>query len=645
MTLIKNQIPILEHDTHKQAVIMPRRELSGRTPKKCVFAFLGDEVELYAKKHCCERIGEFDSITKTYPIYRTIHKGQEICICQAPMGAPAAVQILDYLIGQGVTEIIACGSCGVLEDFPENEFLIPSSALRDEGTSYHYLPPDREIVLDKEGIEAVERSFEKNKIPFRHCKTWSTDGFYRETRQMVEYRREEGFHVVEMECSALAACARFRGVIFGQFLFTADSLADLDAHDYRNFGEDSISIAMGLSLDAVWEIGKPVGDKITSLYFVRHGIPDDSVEDTRLRPLTREGEKDSKRLETVLSTLPDGFDAFVSSPYNRSVQTIEPLAERFHKDIVKLEGLGERVIGKLEAISMRGFFFKQWKDFTYKEKEGECLLEVQKRNMAVIQELLTGYEGKNVVIGTHSTALSTILSYYDETFGYEDFMDLVYCLPYVIRLDFKGETYLGREELLKEEKSLIHPDMFTIEYLTPETIDFSLFQNFNRYQKVTKCFRREEGKWVIKDVPFIEEWSESDLEYLAQCLKHTLLSGGRVAACFDGKALVGFFSVESALFGSSSQYAMLTSLHTAYEYRGLGLGKRLFYEACLSAGDLGAHKLYISSHSAVETQAFYKKMGCVEAEEYNAEAVEKEPCDRQLECDIRRFLSRFTMKK
>lgn len=384
---------------------------------------------------------------------------------------------------------------------------------------------------------------------------------------------------------------------------------------------------------------------ITSLYFIRHAQPDYSVKEDKIRPLTAEGTKDSEKLSNVLSAPGYSFDRFVSSPYKRSRDTIAPLARAFGKDILEYEGLSERKMGALKDITMRGYFYKQWKDFSYHGEGGESLLKVQERNMAVVDELLSKYKGENIVVGTHGTALCTILSYYAPDFGYEDFMDKVYCCPYVIRLDFDGKEFLGMEELYRVNRKNIKPELFTIQHLTLETIVFSLFKNFNRYQKVTKCLRKEEGKWVARDVPFVEEWSEKDLEYLVQCLRNTVKSGGTVAACFDGEAVAGFTSVESTLFGSNMQYAELTCLHTAYEYRGEGIGRRLFLEALHSAKKLGAKKLYISSHSAVETQAFYKRMGCVEAEEYNEKAVEKEPCDCQLECDIEDVLSCFTTKK
>lgn len=85
------------------------------------------------------------------------------------------------------------------------------------------------------------------------------------------------------------------------------------------------------------------------------------------------------------------------------------------------------------------------------------------------------------------------------------------------------------------------------------------------------------------------------------------------------------------MFGTGREYLDLTSIHVSEDMRGCGIGKELFRHAAEWAVEHGAKKLYISSHSAVETQAFYAAMGCVDALELNEEHVNAEPCDRQLE--------------
>ncbi|MDE5741396.1 MAG: GNAT family N-acetyltransferase [Oscillospiraceae bacterium] len=170
--------------------------------------------------------------------------------------------------------------------------------------------------------------------------------------------------------------------------------------------------------------------------------------------------------------------------------------------------------------------------------------------------------------------------------------------------------------------------------LAAEEICREFFRGFIRRQEVVKCYRRERGEWVIRDDPFIDDWSEEDYGFLVRCLKNTVHTGGVVYGAFLDGRLKGFASVEAKLFGGEERYLDLSSIHVSADMRGHGIGKKLFIAAKSWAGKHGGKKLYISAHSAVETQAFYKAMGCTEAKVYNTEHVEREPFDCQLECEI-----------
>lgn len=167
-----------------------------------------------------------------------------------------------------------------------------------------------------------------------------------------------------------------------------------------------------------------------------------------------------------------------------------------------------------------------------------------------------------------------------------------------------------------------------------EELSLSLFADFERRQVVTDCYRREKGAWVIRCAPFIDQWDEGQYEFLLDCLRGTLERQGALFGAFFEGRLKGFASVESAPLGSQGQYRDLTSLHVSADLRGRGIGRELFFMACRWARGQGAKKLYISSHSAVETQAFYEAMGCVDAKELSSEHTAREPYDRQLECAL-----------
>lgn len=176
--------------------------------------------------------------------------------------------------------------------------------------------------------------------------------------------------------------------------------------------------------------------------------------------------------------------------------------------------------------------------------------------------------------------------------------------------------------------------MITCRRLTAPEIDRTLFAGFVRRQEVTRCWRKIGGAWRLRDIAFVDDWSEEDYAFLVTCLQNTVHTGGAVFGAFADGVLKGFASVESAPLGRNGDYRDLSSLHVSQELRGQGIGRRLFALAREFAREQGAQKLYISAHSAAETQAFYRAVGCTEAQEYDPEHTAKEPCDCQLECPV-----------
>lgn len=170
--------------------------------------------------------------------------------------------------------------------------------------------------------------------------------------------------------------------------------------------------------------------------------------------------------------------------------------------------------------------------------------------------------------------------------------------------------------------------------LNAETITLNLFAHFQRRQPVTQCWRKIDGTWQIQDIAFTDDWSEADYAALVATLQHTAEAGGLVLGAFDNRQLKGFASVEPALLGQHQEYLDLNNLHVSQDCRGKGIGKALFRLAQGWAKEHGAKKLYISAHSAVESQAFYRAMGCVDALEVQQAHAAREPFDCQLECDV-----------
>lgn len=193
---------------------------------------------------------------------------------------------------------------------------------------------------------------------------------------------------------------------------------------------------------------------MTKIYFVRHAQPVHSHEDDRTRPLTEEGLKDS---EVVLDALKDKrIDAFYSSPYKRSVDTIKSTAEHFGMEIRTDERLREREKGAGgnggDGRSAMEMYAKRWADHKYHEEGGESIGMVQRRNIEALNEIVSQNEGRCVVIGTHGTALSAVMNHFDPKFGLEDFLRIIDFMPYIVEMDIADGRAVSVKEVVYIEK-------------------------------------------------------------------------------------------------------------------------------------------------------------------------------------------------
>lgn len=187
---------------------------------------------------------------------------------------------------------------------------------------------------------------------------------------------------------------------------------------------------------------------MTKVFFVRHAQPVHAHSDDRTRPLTKEGIQD---LAIVLETLKDKeIEAVYCSPYKRSVDTIKQVAEYYNLEIQTDERLREREKGV--DGNNTGMFQKRWENHDYHEEGGESIGMVQSRNIEALKEILENNRDKNIVIGTHGTALSSIMNYYNPQFGCEDFLRIIDWMPYIVEMDFEGQNQINMKELAYIEK-------------------------------------------------------------------------------------------------------------------------------------------------------------------------------------------------
>ena len=225
---MEKRLPILEHDYERSAVIEPTKVISSipEMPERAVILFYQGVIETLLSKGLLKKIIDRRSEVGFFPVYEIEYREVKVAILNPGLGAPSAAGFYEELIALGVRKTIACGSCGVLKrEIPRGEIIVVESAIRDEGTSYHYLEPSREIAVDTEVLKKVKASLEALSIPYLKGKTWTTDAFYRETKKIVKERIDEGCITVEMEASALMAVSKFRNVLFGQLLSSGDDVS------------------------------------------------------------------------------------------------------------------------------------------------------------------------------------------------------------------------------------------------------------------------------------------------------------------------------------------------------------------------------------------------------------------------------------
>ena len=189
---------------------------------------------------------------------------------------------------------------------------------------------------------------------------------------------------------------------------------------------------------------------MTHIYFVRHAEPDFSVHDDRSRPLTEKGMRDREKVTERL--MDKQISAVLSSPYRRAFDTVSHLADALGLPIEPVEDFRERRVDSVWIDDFNAFARQQWADFDYKLTGGECLREVQARNIAALNDVLLRYAGQSVAIGSHGTALSTVISRFNPSFGYEDFRRIQPVMPLIVHLTFEGNQCLSIQFINPLEK-------------------------------------------------------------------------------------------------------------------------------------------------------------------------------------------------
>jgi uridine phosphorylase len=220
-------LPLLENDLHLPGVVEPSQVIKPVDIPACVvLCFFREVIASIAARGDARQVHTLRAAHGEHPIYEISHRGQRLAVLHPGVGAPLAIGFMEEAIALGCRTVVTVGGAGAL--VPElvlGHAVVVDSAVRDEGTSHHYLAPSRVVEAEAAGVAALQQTLEAAGVPFVTGRSWTTDAFYRETRSRVERRVAEGCITVEMEASAFMAVARFRRVGFAQLLYAGDSLA------------------------------------------------------------------------------------------------------------------------------------------------------------------------------------------------------------------------------------------------------------------------------------------------------------------------------------------------------------------------------------------------------------------------------------
>ena len=237
--LRREAYPILEFDGMSAPIVEPKEYESfaetKRGIKRCLITYFTDVIDELERDLQINQVVRIRMEGYRPRLYHMRVGSELIYVLPIPVGAPQAARMLEILSARGVKKFMVCGGAGTLDDKKTGEkILVPTSAVRDEGTSYHYLPPAREVEINPYVLSKIMEALVEDSVDYIPVKTWTTDAIFRETVDRMKLRKSEGCDTVEMECSAFYAVAKHKGLMVGQLLYAADYLSS-EGWNYRDW--------------------------------------------------------------------------------------------------------------------------------------------------------------------------------------------------------------------------------------------------------------------------------------------------------------------------------------------------------------------------------------------------------------------------
>ena len=236
-------LPLLEDDLDEIGVIQAaalHRPLD--ISPIAVLCFFNDLLDRLVSQNQLTEVHALRSEIGRNPVYQLDIDNRTVLVVHPGVGAPLAAGFLEETLALGVTTVVACGGAGALRaEHDLGRVMVVNSAVRDEGTSFHYARPSRVQVADPRAVAIVSESLTANGVEHIVGRSWTTDALFRETRRRVQRRVAEECEMVEMEAAALFAVADYRRVRFAHILYAGDMVANEEwdsrhwdsAHDFR----------------------------------------------------------------------------------------------------------------------------------------------------------------------------------------------------------------------------------------------------------------------------------------------------------------------------------------------------------------------------------------------------------------------------
>lgn len=194
-------------------------------PKVAVGVFSRHLFDDIVEKFSCNEVGYISSCNLERNIYVLRYKDVELTLFMAGVSGPWISADIEELSAQGVEKFIIFGNCGVLDSTIDDcSIVIPTMAFRDEGTSYHYVEESDTIDVNPKYIDKFVEVLDRYNFSYRKGATWTTDAFYRETKEKIDYFKNKGAITVEMEGAVIAAVCKRKNLDYFTFYYAGDNL-------------------------------------------------------------------------------------------------------------------------------------------------------------------------------------------------------------------------------------------------------------------------------------------------------------------------------------------------------------------------------------------------------------------------------------